>query len=192
MIARTGIGPAGDPECVRAVVIRKRQRRCAADRFHARERGELRQKAIEKLLLLFRVRIFPARQNEIRRQHPARIEPRIGRAQVGEAFHEQTRARQQEQRKRDLGDDENAAHPLRFRSGPGAISLLQRGAHVRPRHLQRGDEGEEERAPDGRGKGEEDDRAIDPDFAQPGQILRTEAAQEIDAPPGQKQAAESA
>ena len=73
-----------------------------------------------------------------------------------------------------------------FRSNNAAASLLQRFIHVRTRNLKSRKNREEQSAHDSGCKGEGDNRPVDLDLIEPRNVARTEDAQEINSPPGEK------
>ena len=75
--------------------------------------------------MFFRLRIFRLWQNESSDNRMLRIEARLGRAEIGEAFDQQTGAGEKQQRQRDLRDDEQTAEMMRLGSNCATVSFLQ-------------------------------------------------------------------
>ena len=177
------------PERASAVVAAERERVCPGDGFNARKRGKFRQQLIEEAPLRIGFRILRARNHLIEHEEAVRVKPEIGRAQVEEALDEQSRAGQQQQRERDLRDDERRTHALRMRTaGRSFRALLQRVGHVRPRDLQRRHEPEQQRAHDRDHGSEHADADVDVDVGETRDIARPKRAQQIHAPPREQQA----
>src|SRR5437016_5416172 len=130
----------------RAVIVGKRHGKGSADRIHSGQRREFGQNLFEELPMFFRLRVFRFWQNEFSDERMLRIKAWLGRAKIGEAFDQQTGAREKQQRQRHLRDDEQSAEMMRLRSDRAAVSLLERLVHIWPRHLQRRHQGEENRA----------------------------------------------
>src|SRR6478752_9951836 len=120
MISQSGIGPAGNPEGVGAVVVGEGKRRRATERFHSRQCAELGKEALEELPLCFGVGVLAPWQHEVGRHDLSRIKSRIGGPQISKTFDEQSGTGEKEERERHLRDDQGTAQSMRFRTSSAA------------------------------------------------------------------------
>src|SRR5882762_11852727 len=89
---------ADDGKCRRAVVVGKRHGKGGTSCVHSTQSRELRQNLLEKLSMLFRLRIFRLRQNESAHECVGKFEARLCRAQICKALDQQTGASKKQER----------------------------------------------------------------------------------------------
>src|ERR1041385_7906853 len=130
-----------------ALIVPERYWIDAAGRFYSWNRRELIDDRVVGAVLLRAVRMMDSRQVQRHRHDPDRIEPGGGRAQIKEALDQQAGAGQQQERERNLRDDEKGTEPIGMPSARRAFrSLLERLVHRGPRNLESGNKSEEQRA----------------------------------------------
>jgi hypothetical protein len=118
---------------------------------HADRRGRDARQCVDALRDLTREpldaergRILAARQRRLQRQHVRRFESRTHVAQRMERPNQQRGADEQDERERDLGDDERATRACRSSTaGAASATLFQAQAKVGPREVERGGETKE-------------------------------------------------
>ena len=129
-------------------------------------------------------------ENEIRRQHPRRIEPGISCAQVGETLDQQSRASEKEKRQGHLRNHEHTRAddvtrvPRRRGSLPAERHSRPVASPAAPARARR--EACSRRATI---RVKKPTARVDLQFAKPRHVLRSESAEQVHAPPGEQEAA---
>ena len=101
------------------------------------------------------------------------IEPRVDVEQTREAAREQHGRRDEDDRRGDFADKEDAAQPARA-PGRMAAALLERRLQLEPRCVERGHRAEEDAGHEGNGCGECENAAVDRDVADARDLQRVE------------------
>ena len=117
--------------------------------------------------------VLRARQTIFQGEQVLRLEPDVGLEQFAEAANQQAGRDQEQDRERDLRDDESAAHPIPARAAAAAASaFFQSGLQLRARQLQRRHETEQPAGDDREREREEKDAGVDRGVLRADKILR--------------------
>src|SRR6266700_292071 len=156
---------------------------CAAHRLHTRNRAKFWDEPSVKATLHILFAVFYSRNHLVEHEETRRFEPGTRRAQIEEAFDEQSGPCEQQQRERQLRDDESGAHARAVHSADRAFrSLLKRFVYIASRQLQRWQQTEQERTENRQRDRERTNTCVDTYIIEPRKIARTKRAKDVNAP----------
>ena len=153
------------------------------------DRDAFEQPIVERYLLLRR-RVGSRGGQHRADEHAIRREAEIESLERDERSQQQAAADEQDQRHRDLENDQRSARAVADRCASAPSAILERRRHVRPRRLQRWDETEHQAGEESQRGGKREHRAIETDLSisDAGRALRRDRHERVDAPEGEHDA----